>query len=392
MKSGDIQKIREAGLITEEQHQAIVAHFGLERESHRLLWILGMIGGVLISAGAILIVASNWDDISHWVKLGAALALLVGTHAAGWQAGRRGGSRVLAETLHFLGSGMFLANIALVGQIYHMSSRPPNAILLWLLGVAPMAWILRSKAQHVLALCIFGLWFGMELNEPASPLYFGGDVRQSAMFGLMGILFAGAGLLLRRSAFSDFGGPTEKFGLLALHIGSFPMTVSHYYRSHAVLPGAWVVFGVLAAVTGAVWLLAVPRVRFMADRQWTWVWISAQVGAMLLMAFGLEAALGDTVRGFGSLAGPHWVAAPVLFGYCLLQIQVGLLRQNAWMVNLAVVFVGIHTFAAYINLFGSMQTTGSMFMVTGVLLVVLAYYLEGKRRRLIRRIGEHPAT
>ena len=49
----------------------------------------------------------------------------------------------------------------------------------WLLGVAPMAWILRSKAQHVLALCIFGLWFGMELNEPASPLYFGGDVRRT---------------------------------------------------------------------------------------------------------------------------------------------------------------------------------------------------------------------
>ena len=45
----------------------------------------------------------------------------------------------LSEVCHLLGSGMFLANIALIGQVYHLSSRPPNAILLWLAGIIPRA-------------------------------------------------------------------------------------------------------------------------------------------------------------------------------------------------------------------------------------------------------------
>ncbi len=387
MNATDIRKLREAGFINEAQEHAIVEHFRLDQESNRFLTIVGILGAILVSAGIILLIASNWNDIPRMLKLGVAVSLLVGSHVGGIALARSGRHPVLAEVLHLIGSGLFLANIALVGQIYNLSSRPPNAILLWLAGVAPLAWILRSKAQHILALTIFGVWLGLELNQQDSWLYFAGGGRQFMLYALLGILFAGLGLWLGQSKFPEFGPPTEKFGLLATHIASYPLTLGVFYGSDAVAPAAWAITGGLTVATVAVWLLAVPRLGVIPDRQWRWVWTVAQLGLVGLAWFGL------TLKGryesweTHRLVGPHWIAVPVLFAFCLLQAQVGLLRRSKWLVNLAMVFLGLHIVTAYFQLFGSMQTTGMMFVVTGLFLIGLAVYLERKRRSLIRRFA-----
>ena len=90
MKLSDVDAIHKAGLITEDQRRAIVAHFELDRESNKLLAILSVIGAVLVSAGIILLISSNWDAIPRLVKLAGGLALLGGAHAGGWFVGRDG--------------------------------------------------------------------------------------------------------------------------------------------------------------------------------------------------------------------------------------------------------------------------------------------------------------
>ncbi len=388
MRATDIRKIREAGFINEVQERAIVEHFKLDREGNRFLTIVGVLGAILVTAGIILLIASNWNDIPRLLKLGVGLSLLLGSHAAGWMLDRSGRHPVIAEVLHLIGSGMFLANIALVGQIYNLSSRPPNAVLLWLAGVAPLAWILRSKTQHILALTVFGIWLGLELNQRDSLLYFAGEGRQFTIYALLGILFAALGPLLGLSKFPEFGPPTEKFGLLATHIASFPLTLGLFYGSDRVAPAAWAIVGCLTVVTIALWLLAVRRVDLVPDRQWRWVWVGAQIGLLGLVWLGL------TVKGsYGGwethhLVGPHWIAVPALFLFCLLQIQVGLVRRSKWLVNLAIVFIGLHLIVSYFQLFGSQQTTGIMFVVTGLVLIGLAVYLERKRRSLMKRMAE----
>ena len=126
VKLSDVDDIHKAGLITEDQRRAIVAHFELDRESNKLLAILSIIGAVLVSAGIILLIASNWDAIPRLVKLAGGLALLGGAHAGGWLSGARGRHPRVAEALHLIGSVMFLANIALVGQIYHLTPAHPT--------------------------------------------------------------------------------------------------------------------------------------------------------------------------------------------------------------------------------------------------------------------------
>ena len=141
---------------------------------------------------------------------------MLGAHGAGWwlRSARKDYPRT-GEALHFAGSLLFLGNIMLVGQIYHLSSRPANAFLLWWLGIALLPWLLRSAAQFALLLLGIGIWLGVEINDATSPIRFD-DEHQVLVYALLGLVFAGFGFWLRRGSSNDFSAVAETFGLLAL--------------------------------------------------------------------------------------------------------------------------------------------------------------------------------
>ena len=84
MKYGDIQKIHEAGLITTDQRERIVAHYHLKEEGNKFLVIISFVGAVLVAAGLALLVAANWDAIPRGLKIFAGLALMLGACGGGW--------------------------------------------------------------------------------------------------------------------------------------------------------------------------------------------------------------------------------------------------------------------------------------------------------------------
>ena len=69
MKYSDIEKIHAAGLITAEQRDKIITHFNLKEEGGKFLAIVSMIGAVLITAGIILLISANWNEIPRGVKI-----------------------------------------------------------------------------------------------------------------------------------------------------------------------------------------------------------------------------------------------------------------------------------------------------------------------------------
>jgi uncharacterized membrane-anchored protein len=132
VKYADIQILHEAGLITDEQRQNIIAHYDLKEEGGKYLAIVSIIGAVLITAGIILLKSAYWNAIPRGLKIAMGVALMLGAHGAGWWLREvHGKYRKTGEALHLVGAGLFLANIALLGQIYNLSSRLPNAFLLW---------------------------------------------------------------------------------------------------------------------------------------------------------------------------------------------------------------------------------------------------------------------
>jgi uncharacterized membrane protein len=389
MKYLDIERIQKAGLITPEQQRRIVEHFKLKEEGSRFLTIISFVGAILVACGIILLISANWEQIPRGIKIGVGLLLMLGAHGGGWYLREVNGQhRKTGEALHLVGSGLFLGNIALIGQIYHLSARPPNAILLWWAGIAALPWLLRSKAQHILALLAFGLWFGMEINEQGSLIYFGGDEYQLLLYALLGLVYLGGGYCLRRTSFAEFASPTEKLGLLALTAASYPLTWGVFDRNQAALAAVspWI-FPALAALAVVAVALGVSTLPDLS-REWRLTWGLALAGTVALLAGALYVAPHWSVSHDRHAAGYHWVCSGVLFLFCLLQIQVGVQRRSEFMLNLGVAFIALIIIAAYISLFGSMARTGLVFLGGGVFLILFGIYLEKKRRTLMRQMKE----
>ena len=390
MKRAEIEKLRQAGLITVEQEAQIVEHFKLKEDGGKFLTVISIIGAVLVACGLSLLIAANWQEIPRGIKIAVGIALMLGAHAGGWYLRERKRYPKSGEALHLGGSCLFLANIALIGQIYNISSRPPNAFLLWWLGIAALPWLLRSKAQLVLTLLAFGVWFGMETNYEASPIYFGSDEAQIVLYATLGLVFLGSGYWLRRSSFPEFAPPTEKLGLLGFTGFFFPLACTELYRGSdmAAQVSGWL-FPALA-VLGV--MLLIVGLRGLKDLQgrWRWVWGLALLTTLAVMAGALYLP-GEHRHYDRTEPAYHWLCAIVLFVFCLVQIQCGLHLRSAFMVNLAMAFLTFDIIAVYFNLFGSMTRTGLVFIGGGVFLLVFGILLEKKRRALMRQIKELPA-
>lgn len=338
-----------------------------------------------MAAGIALLIASNWEEIPRGVKLAVGFTLMLGAHGFGWWLrGVRGKYPKTGEALHLLGSCLFLANIALVGQIYHLSSRPPNAMLLWWAGIAALPWLLRSKAQHLLALVALGVWFGFEINQQDSLIRLR-DECQVLAYGLLGLVYVGFGYTLRRSAFADFAKATERLGLLVFLVFVYPLTWQGFLDDyHDAVAGSYWILPALAAA--AITLILTGAKKFDLDRQWRWTWglTLAAVAGLVALAFYVPH---ERIWGWNNNLSPvNAFAALGLFIFCLLQIQVGLQERSAFLVNVGVVFIALDIIAAYIGLFGTMARTGLMFVLSGVFLLAFGVYLERKRRALLKQI------
>src|ERR1035437_3856961 len=386
MKTTDIEKIHEAGFISAEQRDKIIAHFDLKDEGSKFLVIVSFIGAVLVAAGIALLIGAHWDEIPRGVKIAAGLALLLGAHGAGWWLREtRKDYPKAGEALHFAGSLLFLANIALVGQIYHLSSRPGNAFLLWWLGIAALPWLLRSAAQFALLLLAIGFWFGIEINDDASLIRFD-DEHQVLAYALLGLVFTGSGFLLRRSSYHGFSVVAEKLGLLAFVIFSYPLTCAGFlnwgYRHAELNPWLLPVLGTLGALLVA---LGCRNLSALSP-QWRVTWGATLVGAAALLVAANYVPQQTEWHWFGHMTPLNTVAAIAFFIYGLLQVQVGVQDRSRFLVNLGVTFIALDIIATYIGLFGSMAFTGLMFVVSGVFLIVFAVFLEKKRRVLMQQI------
>ena len=390
MKHSDIEKLHHAGLITTEQRQMIIERFHLREDGgHEFLAIVSVIGAALIAAGIALLIGAQWNEIPRGVKIASGILLMLGAHAGGWWMREvQGKYRKTGEALHLAGSCLFLANIALLGQVYNIVSRPPNAFLLWWIGFAALPWLLRSKAQLCLLLLAFGIWFGLEANEPGGWIYCGSE-RQMLLYALLGLVWLGAGYCLRRTKFSEFAEVMEKPGLVAFLMFVYPLVWKDFFDwgSSEVHPWFFPAFG------GCALLLLAAGIKNLAalPRQWRWTWLGAVAGMTVFMAtvwFGWWH-LDHTGGPRHSFWGESWsylAGTIALFVFCLLQIQVGLRERSPFLVNLGVVFIALDILAAYCGLFGSMGRTGVMFLISGIFLIVFGVYLEKKRRALMKQI------
>ncbi len=394
MKRTDVDTLLTDSMISEPQHAAIVERYSLAAHGSRLGGIFAMIGAALCVAGVALVISANWALIPRLVKVAATIALLVAFHACALFCTSRKYPRIGAA-LHVAGSVMFLLAIALVGQVYNLSSRPPNAILLWTLGICLLPWVLQSRAQFLLLLVALIVWLMLESNAPDSLLYIGKSYDFFPAISWIGALLLASSALLffaplrwRGDRFvvsaESVGSVFVSVGLLACALGWQGMGIGRngaaLFHWMSSLP-VWLTFAAVVCVA----------VASMTDRHSPWVSRSAWV-----LGVAVAAALpwflvihpewaGATTRWHET--GPFaWIASGALFCFALVQIQRGLARASPTLINSGIAFVALNIAAVYFRLFGSMMNTGITFVITGALLVALAWFLERWRQRLNLRM------
>jgi uncharacterized membrane protein len=113
-------------------------------------------GALLLGAGIMLFVSAHWDTLSPLYRLLLALFMVAVFHVGGAFMSTR--SSGMAIALHTAGTIALGAGIALTGQIFHLDVHWPSGIMLWALGAAIAAGVLRHWTQAAITAILLPLW------------------------------------------------------------------------------------------------------------------------------------------------------------------------------------------------------------------------------------------
>ena len=379
------------GLISAEQAERVLARYPVSPAWFtRPVAVFSIIGGALIAAALVLVVAHNWADIPRGGKLAGVVALLVIAHLAGL-ALRDRGYTAAGEGVLVIGGSLLLAGIALIGQIYNLSGRDSDAVLLWWLLLLPAAYALPSIALAVLASLGATWWYGAILFDRTTWL--GADLEGSGVLGAVavaagGLLAFGAGALHGDGAYRRVRQFLEQLGLLALAgafvaLGFLGKWLDVY---HGRGPARLVALLVLAAVVVAASALRLPpdaprlRAGLPAVLLVLVLYLAVVVAAVVMRA---------PASAFRLLAWGSWV---LLFGLSIALILYGARWERPSWINWGVVFIGVNAVARYLELVGTMLQTSLLFFVTGLFVLALGWSLERLRRRMTAQSARPPGS
>lgn len=391
LSTPELNRLVADGFLTPEQRDRIAEHYKLRKHRNPMLAIVGGLGGVLVGLGLLLLVASNWDEIPRAVKLLSGLGIMWGLHFAGWKLSHGDKtSPKAAGAFHLGGSLMWMGNIALVGQMYNLSSRPPNALLLYCVGIAAIPFVLRSLPQFLLLLTAFSVWVGFEICEPDSWIGLAEPGMRFLFYAILGlVLFGLGGVLRRRGSFGTFGPPTEVLGVAMFQFAAYPLTIREFHRHLAHGTNAFPLF-LLGAAVVAVIVNVLARDK---DKSEIGLWRVLGVGGALALVCGCVAwsiyQPDPGTQWWEAQGSPvHYAASLALFCLTLLQIQGGVHMRSTSMVNLGIAALALQVVTVYIQLMGTMLQTGLVFVVSGLLLIFLTVVLERRRRSLLARMRD----
>ncbi len=365
-------------LITDIQKKAVLAYE--ERlKSRSLLYTLLFLGGFCLGLGIISLIAYNWQDISPAVKLVIYFVMLAATGGAAVSASF-GSRRLLSETLLFVYALLVLAGIGLIGQIYQLAAHGLQALLFWAVVVSPLlpfarrAW-LPFLWLPVLAVSLFDYLYDY-------PWF-------SQAFQSFDRLFPGAWqfiLILSAAAlYRIFSSGRVAFGPLSEALGWWTLFVVVVYVFCADFFGRDIFENVFCqncpTETGTglnrllVWLsLALLTGAF--------CWFNTRRGGkywslalFVVLDFSLIAQLlpdNETVfKIWGALQSLSLLFLAAVYAYTANRV-----RLQQWISG----FIALRFFAAYVQVFGSLLTTGFGLIVSGLVLFAVAYAWINWRR------------
>ena len=361
MKLSDkISKWEKEKIISAFQAQAILEY---ERRAGRPHFFTAtvLLSIFCIGLGIIALISANWQQISTSIKLAADFILLA---VVGWGIWFSAQKRyeIWTEGLLFGFSLLVMGSIGLIGQVYQLQGDIWKALLFWnvltlpLLGICrkillPMLWVPLFLTSAVAVLDEETEWFGelthfLENTYPAS-LWFGG-------FLLMAYLYVIVKPCCRpvAEAFKNW-----MFIGIALMIVCYDFLGAEfhhpYWQSHC--------FPLLAMIAFIFLLGFYVLVRFKKDGEIVGRFLLTLWGFSILYAFLPSRGILMELSGFSLTA--------VILGQ---GIYLAWKYRSASIMNKLAVLLALRIFVVFLQVFGSLMTTGLGLLGGGILFLALA--------------------
>ena len=165
--SEQIQQWQCEGILTADQTRQIMGRYESAREAAEFfsnLAVNALMGtaSLLVVAGVFLLISFNWEFMPTAAKLLLIFSTILGTYYSAFKI-RRQAKIGLSNVLFFLGASFYGCGIMLIGQIFHLSGRTPDAVWWWILGVFPIVICLESLLLHALLVGLLAIWSGYEI-------------------------------------------------------------------------------------------------------------------------------------------------------------------------------------------------------------------------------------
>lgn len=357
----------EKGLVTREAADSMLQEYDQRPQSFTIGRVLMMLATLLVAAALVLLVAANWDGIPRELRSLMLIGLIWLCFGAAAYVGSAG-ARYITGALLILGATAFGASIALIGQMYNLSGDGTSATATWFLMTLIAAILYRSEAltYYTGALGWFFLsilvseglgspnsvWFYAPVLMAAAVillLYYTGAARArhlaySLLLGWLGWLYLERGAVINPWHYVGLG----LAGLLLATLPASPL------RAMARRAGSAPAFYSLLFACLGLLIFQIEQSGFMANDQPLW---RTAFPALLMIALS--------------------VLALVLDG-----------RDNG-----AVRYTSYAVFAAEVlylsvELAGSMLGTSGIFLCTGLILGVIAWFVIRVEKRFAQKQQE----
>ncbi|WP_198263870.1 DUF2157 domain-containing protein [sulfur-oxidizing endosymbiont of Gigantopelta aegis] len=426
----------DAGAAKQILNDAISDVNSISDKSHKLSLILGIMGVMLLSAGAISFFAANWQGMSKLFKLGLLFSSMTGAYiAAAWAlSGQR--YPALGQAFLLLGILLFGNNIMLIAQIYHIDSHYPNGILLWTTGALLVTIVMRSEVALIAACILALLWSGMEIlefdrwhypwlvfwcvsafisirgdfkvaahivvislflwlllhYEQLSRGSSGGDIVQ--LYLLLGLMFFMLAQVISKlmtgiHLINYLARYALIFMLIFLFVLSFPgldlYPQSFYGLENESFWQSWqiikpLIMGIILLATGWYFLHAK---RVIPVYQWCGLaWLLILMATLFFNFYFYQ----DFLTGGGETLSVI-VINLLIFTLVVGLIFSGLIEHQLFYVNTAFMLFTLTLTSRYFDTFWSLMDRSLFFLVGGLILIIGGYWLEKKRRLLSQRLS-----
>lgn len=164
------------GVVSAETAERLRQHYGAVEAVGSRRWaiiLFGILGGALIGAGIILLLAHNWEELSRPVRAVISfLPLVIAVALAGFVLWKRPGNTAWQEGVGTFWALSIGATISLVAQTYHISGDFGTFMLTWSLAGLPVVYLVNASTPAMLYWVGVTVWAGNVAWSGPSALWF----------------------------------------------------------------------------------------------------------------------------------------------------------------------------------------------------------------------------